>query len=95
MNGDLFNGMNLFGIFLVFTVGGFCIGYLSGYIWARLDRKKVLTTVGLHGVKPPRPNHYIHTKNSQESFDVGPIKFHSMPVGYQPWRQTKEYAKGA
>ena len=95
MNWDLLNGINLFGIFVVFTVGGFFIGYLMGYIWARLDRRKVMNTLGLNGIKTPRSNHYIHTTNLQRSNEVGPVKFHPMPMGYQPWKPTREYAKGA
>ena len=95
MNWDLFNGINLFGIFAVFTVGGFFIGYLMGYIWARLDQRKVINTLGLNGSKTPRSNYYIHSTNLQDSLKGRPIKFHSMPVGYQPWKQTREYAKGA
>ena len=95
MNWDLFNGINFLGIFVVFTAGGFFIGYLMGYIWARLDRRKVRNTLGLNSVKTPRPNHYVRTTNFQESYEVAPVKFYSMPVGYQPWKQNREYAKGA
>ena len=95
MSWNLLSEFNLFGMFAVFTAGGFFIGYLMGYIWTWLDRRSLMNTLGLNDIKAQRSNHNIHSTNFQESFETGPIKFHSMPVGYQPWKPAREYAKGA
>ena len=54
-----------------------------------------MNSLGLNVAKNPRPNRYITRPKVQGSLAVGPIKFHSMPVGHQPWEQSREYAKGA
>jgi len=98
MNWETLDGINLFGIFLISTLGGFFIGYLMGYIWLHLEQSKVMKALGvlvLNGAGTELSNNDIHTANLQEPRGIGSIKFHSMPVGHHPWKQIKEYAQRA
>ncbi|GJL66587.1 MAG: hypothetical protein NPIRA05_15580 [Nitrospirales bacterium] len=98
MNWEPLDVINFFGIFVIFTMGGFFIGCLMGYIWLQLEQRKIMKALGLlgaNGAGTELSNNYIHTRTLQEPHEIGPIKFYSIPVGYHPWEQTREYAKGA
>ncbi len=98
MNWEPLDAINLFGIFVIFTLVGFFIGCLMGYIWVHLKQRKIMKALGLlglNGAGTELSSNYIHTTNLQEPHEIGPIKFHSIPVGYHPWKQTREYTQGA
>ncbi|WP_447968895.1 hypothetical protein [Nitrospira sp. M1] len=98
MNWEPLDAINLLGILVILALAGFFIGCLMGYIWVHLEQRKIMKSLGLLGSKgagTELSNNYIHTRNLQEPHEIGPIKFHSIPVGYHPWQQTREYAKEA
>mgnify|MGYP000406841251 CR=1 FL=1 len=96
MSWEPVDGINLLGVLGIFTLCGFFIGYLMGYIWVRLEKRKFMKPsellMRLPGTENVWLNNDIYTANVPEPSGISPIKFYSMPVGYHPWKPPREYA---
>ena len=87
------NGIYLFGFLLLFTAGGFGIGFLLGYLWTVLEEKKFLHSEEYKELQC-ESNRPLESE-SQELREMDLSKLAQMPKGDCQWEEPKVYAKGA
>ena len=93
MDWGLLNGIYVVSILLLFTAGGFGIGYLLGYFWTAWEEKKFHNSEEYKELQLESKRPLESESRKLPEMDL--IKLAPMPKGDCQWEEPKVYAKGA